>query len=55
MDIKAKNLIPVHWGTVVLGTENFLEPGPLFKEEALKKGFPDNNVWLMKIGETRNF
>jgi len=55
LDIRSKNLIPIHWGTVVMGTEKFMEPGPLFKKEALKKGFAEKNIWIMKIGETRSF
>ncbi|MBF0119651.1 MAG: MBL fold metallo-hydrolase [Desulfobacterales bacterium] len=53
IDIKAKNFLPVHWGTVILGSENLFEPGHLFREEALKKSISDNKIWLMKIGETR--
>jgi len=55
LDIRAKNLVPVHWGTVRLGTEDFMEPGALFREEALKKGVSDERIWIMKIGETRYF
>lgn len=55
LDLQAKILVPIHWGTVILGTEPFTEPGPLFKEEALKKGVSADKVWLMKIGETRTF
>lgn len=55
VDIRAKSLVPVHWGTVRLSTEDFMEPGPLFREEALKKGISEERIWIMKIGETRYF
>ena len=55
LDIKAHNLVPVHWGTTQLSTEPFMEPGKRFKEEALKKGIREKNIWIMKIGETRYF
>ncbi len=55
LDIQAKTLVPVHWGSVILSTEPFMEPGPLFKKEAMKKGVSESNIWLMKIGETRTF
>ena len=55
IDLKADILIPVHWGTTVLGTEDIYETGQEFREEALAKGIPDERIWLMKIGETRVF
>ncbi len=55
IDLKADILIPVHWGTTVLGTEDIYETGQEFREEALAKGIPDERIWLMKIGETRIF
>ncbi len=56
LDIKAENLIPVHYGTVeFLGGDNFLESGEKFREIALKKGVLEKNIWMIKIGETRGF
>ena len=55
LDIGAKNLVPIHWGTIALGWDDFFQSGPKFRKEALKKGIIDKNIWLMKIGETRNF
>lgn len=55
LDMGAKNLVPVHWGTIKLAWEDIMESGHLFRKEALKKGIPDERIWLMKIGETRYF
>ncbi len=56
LDIMAKNLIPVHYATLgSIGAENFLESGELFKKSALEKGVPESNIWMLKIGETREF
>jgi len=52
-EIKAKNLLGIHWGTIDLSDENPWEPPKRFKESAQKAGFLSENVWLMKIGETR--
>jgi L-ascorbate metabolism protein UlaG (beta-lactamase superfamily) len=55
LDLRSKVLIPLHWGTTVLGSENIYKTGAFFREEALKQGIPDENIWVMKIGETRTF
>lgn len=55
LDTGAKILVPVHWGTIKLAAENIMESGNLFRQEALKKGIPEERIWLMKIGETRYF
>ena len=38
LDLRAQVLIPLHWGTTVLGTENIYETGTVFQQEAVKKG-----------------
>ena len=55
IDVQATNLVPIHWGTIVLGSEDIYDTGKLFKEAALEKGKDEENVWVMKIGETREF
>jgi L-ascorbate metabolism protein UlaG (beta-lactamase superfamily) len=55
LDIGAKNLVPIHWGTIALGWDDLFRSGPKFRKEALRKGIADKNIWLMKIGETRDF
>ena len=55
IDLQAKNLVPFHWGTIVLGWEDLFEPGPRFLKAAQQKNIDASNVWVMRIGETRRF
>ncbi len=54
-DIHANTLIASHWGTVSsLSDEPPFEPPKRFRTEGLKKGFSEQSLWVMKIGETRD-
>ncbi len=53
-ELKAETLLGIHWGTIELSDENPWEPPVRFKKAALKAGFVPQNIWLMKIGETRS-
>jgi N-acyl-phosphatidylethanolamine-hydrolysing phospholipase D len=54
-DIHANTLIASHWGTVSsLSDEPPFEPPQRFRAEGLKKGFSEQSLWVMKIGETRD-
>jgi L-ascorbate metabolism protein UlaG (beta-lactamase superfamily) len=53
LDLKARVLVPLHWGTIYLGEgppERLLER---FERAALAHGVPERDVWAMQIGETR--
>jgi len=52
-ELRAKALLGIHWGTIELSDENPWEPPERFKKSAEKKGFSSEDVWVMKIGETR--
>ncbi len=52
-DLRAKTLVPIHWGTVVLSEEPEFEPPERFRRAALQANFPAENIWALKIGETR--
>jgi len=52
-EINAKALLGIHWGTIELSDENPWEPPKRFKESAQNLGFLLENIWIMKIGETR--
>ncbi len=53
-DIHAKTLIASHWGTVSsLSDEPPWEPPKRFKKTGLNNGFSEENLWIMKVGETR--
>jgi L-ascorbate metabolism protein UlaG (beta-lactamase superfamily) len=53
LDLKAKNIIAMHWGTFNLTDESPDEPPRKFLEEAINLGYEDNSTWVMKIGESR--
>ena len=52
-DINAANLIGMHWGTIKLSDEPIWEPPLRFKKAGKSEGFSEENIWVMKIGETR--
>lgn len=53
IDLNAKTLIAMHWGTIDLSDEPYWEPPQRFIAAANKAGIPEQDVWRMKIGETR--
>ena len=53
MDIGVRTMVAHHWGTIPLTDEPFLEPPERLRAAGLKAGFPDDRLWIMKIGETR--
>lgn len=53
-DVRAKTLISSHWGTISsLSDEPMFEPPIRFKKAGRDGGFSDENLWIMKVGETR--
>lgn len=54
-DLKAKQALGMHWGTVRLTPEDPYEAAQRFKAAAQAQGYGADNAWIMKIGETRNF
>lgn len=52
-ELRAKTLIPMHWGTIVLSDEPPFDPPERFHQAAIAAGFSEENIWVMKIGETR--
>ncbi len=54
LDINAKNIVGMHWGTLNLSDEPVDEPIKRFKQAAQTQGFTSNAVWVMKLGETRS-
>ena len=53
-DVRARTLVAMHWGTVVLTDEPPFEPPGRFRAAAEQAGFPEERAWVMRIGETRN-
>ena len=52
--IGAKNIIAMHWGSIVLSTENIWEPPIRMEKKALSTGYKKKQVWIMANGETRS-
>jgi len=53
LDIKAKRIVGMHWGTVLLTIEPPFEPPERFIKAAQEKGYAPEDTWIMQIGETR--
>ena len=52
-DIGARRLVGMHWGTVQLTEEPPFEPPHRFLAAGREQGYVNDDLWIMKIGETR--
>jgi len=52
-DINAKKVIGMHWGTIVMTDEPVFEPPVRFLEAGVQAGYDEEDLWVMRIGETR--
>ncbi len=52
-DLRAKTLVAMHWGTLVLSDEPPLEPPLLFHEAGEAAQYSTDKLWILNIGETR--
>ncbi|MFZ5836429.1 MAG: MBL fold metallo-hydrolase [Pseudomonadota bacterium] len=52
-DIGARRLVGMHWGTVILTEEPPFEPPLRFIASGRAHGYADQDLWVMKIGESR--
>lgn len=53
LETKSKVAVAMHWGTIKLSDEPPFEPPVRFKKAAQDKGMSSDQIWVMKIGETR--
>ncbi|MCP4755767.1 MAG: hydrolase [Proteobacteria bacterium] len=53
LEVKAKSIVAMHWGTIELSDEPHFEPPERFIRAAKKAGINEKRAWVMKIGETR--
>lgn len=53
IDLKAKKLIGMHWGTIVLSEEPPFDPPIRFKQAAKTLGMVEEYAEIMRIGETK--
>jgi L-ascorbate metabolism protein UlaG (beta-lactamase superfamily) len=51
--LRAKNLVGMHWGSVVLSAEDVWEPPQKMQKAALSSGYKQEQIWVMANGETR--
>ena len=52
--LTSKNILGMHWGTIRLSAEDPWEPPIKFKKAAQLKGYHENQIWQLSIGETRS-
>ncbi len=52
-NIKIQKTIGMHWGAIMLTSEDSFDP-VRFRQTAKKQGYGEDNAWLMKVGETRS-
>jgi L-ascorbate metabolism protein UlaG (beta-lactamase superfamily) len=55
LDVAARGLVAMHWGTIEMSDEPLMEPAQRFTRAAKDAGFSSSQTWIMKIGETREF
>jgi N-acyl-phosphatidylethanolamine-hydrolysing phospholipase D len=54
-DLRASRLLAIHFGTFDLSDEPLVEPPRRFRSAGAAMGFDAAALWVMKIGETREF
>ncbi|MBW2290721.1 MAG: MBL fold metallo-hydrolase [Deltaproteobacteria bacterium] len=55
MDVRARRLIGIHFGTFDLSDEPLDEPPRRMRAAGRENGFEDDQVWILNVGETREF
>lgn len=53
-DLGVRRLVAKHWGTIQLTDEPLFEPPGRFRKAAREAGYAEDDVWVLKIGETRS-
>jgi N-acyl-phosphatidylethanolamine-hydrolysing phospholipase D len=55
LDVHARRIVGMHFGTFDLADEPLDEPPRRFRAEAERLGLPPDQAWILKIGETRQW
>ena len=55
IDLNARVLLGMHWGTFDLAEEPLDEPPARMLAETRRRGIPEERAWILKIGETRRW
>jgi len=53
LDLGARHVMAMHWGTIIMTEEPPFEPPERFRTAAEAAGFSADRAWLLHIGETR--
>lgn len=53
IDLHARHIVAMHWGTIALTLEPPFEPPHRFVREGRVRGLDEDMLWVMSIGETR--
>jgi L-ascorbate metabolism protein UlaG (beta-lactamase superfamily) len=53
LEMNAKRIVAMHWGTIQLADEPAFEPPQRFRAAARAEGYGDADAWVMRVGETR--
>lgn len=54
-DVRARKVVGMHWGTIILTTEDPFEPPVRFKKAAEEQGLGADNAIVLRIGESMSF
>jgi len=52
-DLRARRVLGMHWGTVVLTEEDPFEPPVRFRAAAAAAGYGEDEAWILRVGEAR--
>jgi L-ascorbate metabolism protein UlaG (beta-lactamase superfamily) len=52
-DVRARRLVPIHWGTFDLAHEPLDEPPVRLEVEGQRRGLGPGRIWILRHGETR--
>jgi N-acyl-phosphatidylethanolamine-hydrolysing phospholipase D len=55
VDLRARIVLGIHWGTFDLADEPLDEPPRRMLAEASRRGFAADRAWILKLGETRGW
>jgi N-acyl-phosphatidylethanolamine-hydrolysing phospholipase D len=55
LDLKARTVVAMHWGTFDLTEEPLDEPPRRFRAEAARRGLAEDHVWVLAVGESRRW
>ena len=55
VDLNARRLLGIHWGTFDLAEEPLAEPPGRMLAEAHRQGIGSERAWIFKVGETRRW